>query len=86
LQPHDAGATAPGGDTLCVDDDPRFDCPLPAATLARRATTLKVRSAVLRIASTADLLRLKKIARTHRSAPGDVEDIAFLEAFRAKRR
>ena len=63
-----------------------FDFPLPAATLARRATTLKVRSAVLRIASEADLLRLKKIARAHRSSPGDAEDIAFLEARRAKRR
>ena len=63
-----------------------FDFPLPAATLARRATTLKVRSAALRIASEADLLRLKKIARNHRSSPGDAEDIAFLEARRAKRR
>ncbi len=63
-----------------------FDFPLPAAALARRATTVKVRSAVLRIASEADLLRLKKIARTHRSAPGDAEDIAFLEARRSKRR
>jgi len=63
-----------------------FDFPFPAAALARRATTLKVRSAVLRIASEADLLRLKKIARTHRSSPGDAEDIAFLEARRAKRR
>jgi len=63
-----------------------FDFPLPAATLARRATTLKVRSTVLRIASEADLLRLKKIARAHRSSPGDAEDIAFLEARRAKPR
>lgn len=62
-----------------------FDFPLPAATLARRATTLKVRSAVLRIASEVDLLRLKKIARTRRSSPGDAEDIAFLEARRTKR-
>ncbi len=63
-----------------------FDFPLPAATLARRATTLEVGSAALRIASEADLLRLKKIARDQRSAPGDAEDIAFLEARRAKRR
>jgi len=63
-----------------------FDFPLPAATLARPATTLKVRSAVLRIASEADLLRLKKIALTHRSSPGDTADVAFLEARRAKRR
>jgi hypothetical protein len=63
-----------------------FDFPLPAATLARRATTLKARSTVLRVASEADLLRLKKIARAHRTAPGDAEDIAFLEARRAPRR
>ena len=63
-----------------------FDFPLRAATLARRATTLKARSTVLRVASEADLLRLKKIARAHRSSPGDAEDIAFLEARRATRR
>jgi hypothetical protein len=62
-----------------------FDFPVPAAALARRATALKVRSAILRIASEADLLRLKKIARTHRSLPGDAEDIAFLEGRRATR-
>jgi hypothetical protein len=34
------------------------------------------------IASEQDLLRLKKIAKAHRSAPGDAQDIAFLEARR----
>jgi hypothetical protein len=63
-----------------------FDFPLPAADLARRARTLKVRSTALRIAAAADLLRLKKIARANRASPGDAEDIAFLEAHRAKRR
>lgn len=63
-----------------------FDFPLPAATLAARATTVKARSTVLRVASEADLLRLKRIARRHRSSPGDAEDIAFLEARRAKPR
>jgi hypothetical protein len=63
-----------------------FDFPLPAATLARRAATVKVRSRVWRVASEADLLRLKKIALADRSSPGDAEDIAFLEARRAKRR
>ena len=63
-----------------------FDFPLLAATLAMRATEIKARSVVLRVASEADLLRLKKIAREHRSSPGDAEDIAFLEARRAKRR
>ena len=63
-----------------------FDFPLPAATLARRATSVKARSIVLRIASEADLLRLKRIARARRSSPGDAEDVAFLEARRTKRR
>jgi hypothetical protein len=60
-----------------------FDFPIPAATLARDATLTKVRSRVLRVASEADLLRLKKIARERRTSPGDAEDIAFLEARRA---
>ena len=38
------------------------------------------------VASEADLLRLKKIARAHRASPGDAEDIAFLEARRMPRR
>jgi hypothetical protein len=63
-----------------------FDFPLPAADLARHATTLKVRSTAVRIASEADLLRLKQIARAHRASPGDAEDVAFLEARRARRR
>lgn len=57
-----------------------FDFPIPAATLAKAATSTKIRSALLRVASEADLLRLKKIARAGRSSPGDAEDIAFLEA------
>lgn len=63
-----------------------FDFPLAAATLARRATSVRARSIVLRVASEADLLRLKRIARAKRSWPGDAEDIAFLEARRAKGR
>ncbi len=63
-----------------------FDFPLPAAALARRATTVKVRSRAWRVASEADLLRLKRMARASRSSPGDAEDIAFLEAHRARRR
>jgi hypothetical protein len=66
--------------------DVLFDFPLPAATLARSAVTVKARSTVLRVASEADLLRLKKIAAASRSSPGDAEDIAFLEARRVKRR
>lgn len=57
-----------------------FDFPLPAATLAENAMRLKIRSHVFRIASEADLLTLKKIALKARAAPGDAQDIAFLEA------
>jgi hypothetical protein len=63
-----------------------FDFPLPAAALARRAVETKLRTYVLRVASEADLLRLKKIARERRSSPGDADDIAFLESRRAKRK
>lgn len=62
-----------------------FDFPMPAVALARRATTVKVRSVALHLASEADLLRLKQIARAGRTAPGDAEDIAFLEARRPMR-
>lgn len=61
-----------------------FDFPIPAATLAGRATSTRVRAHTFAIASEPDLLRLKRIARAARSAPGDAEDIAFLEA-RARR-
>jgi hypothetical protein len=37
---------------------------------------------VFEIASEQDLLRLKRIAKAARSAPGDAEDIAFLESRR----
>lgn len=57
-----------------------FDFPVPAATLAANATRIKIRSHVFHIASESDLLHLKQIARANRSAPGDAQDIAFLEA------
>jgi hypothetical protein len=59
-----------------------FDFPLPAATLAEHATRIKIRTHVFDIASETDLLRLKRIAKSARSAPGDAEDIAFLESRR----
>lgn len=65
--------------------DLMFDFPLPASTLAEHATMLKIRSHFFRIASEDDLLRLKRIAHRDRSAPGDAEDIAFLEARRARK-
>jgi hypothetical protein len=57
-----------------------FDFPIPAATLAARATRLKISRHAFAIASEQDLLHLKRVARSARSVPGDAEDIAFLEA------
>ena len=62
-----------------------FDFPVPAAELAKNTSRTKVRSRALRVASEDDLLRLKRIARVQRSAPGDAEDVAFLEARRKRR-
>ena len=59
-----------------------FDFPIPAAKLAERATRTKIRAHVFDVASEQDLLRLKRIAKAERSAPGDAEDIAFLESRR----
>jgi hypothetical protein len=57
-----------------------FDFPIAAATLAGRASRTKVRSYSFLVASEQDLLNLKRIANAERAAPGDAEDIAFLEA------
>jgi hypothetical protein len=57
-----------------------FDFPIAAAELAKHATRTKIRTHVFDIASEQDLLRLKRIAKAARSAPGDAEDIAFLES------
>ncbi|HXG87014.1 MAG TPA: hypothetical protein VNJ02_01665 [Vicinamibacterales bacterium] len=56
-----------------------FDFPVPASTLATRATRATVRSHVFRVASEQDLLHLKKLAKARRATPGDDHDIAFLE-------
>lgn len=56
-----------------------FDFPVPAETLVRTATKLTIRSVTFHVASEADLLRLKRIARAGRDAAGDAEDIAFLQ-------
>src|SRR5262249_10911956 len=57
-----------------------FDFPVAAAKLAARATRTTIRSHAFDIASEQDLLHLKRIAKSARSAPGDAEDISFLEA------
>ena len=61
-----------------------FDFPIPAAELVKTATTMKVRSQVLRVASEENLLRLKRMAQAGRSSPGDAQDIEFLEARRKR--
>ena len=61
-----------------------FDFPIPAAELAKHATRTKIRTHVIDIAAEEDLLRLKKIAKAARSAPGDAEDIAFLKSRRKR--
>ena len=61
-----------------------FDFPIPAAKLAGRATRTRIRTHVFDIACEQDLLRLKRIAKAARSAPGDAEDIAFLESRRKR--
>jgi hypothetical protein len=57
-----------------------FDFPIPATKLAEHATRIKIRTHPFDIASEQDLLQLKRIAQAARSAPGDAEDIAFLES------
>ena len=57
-----------------------FDFPMAASKLSAQATRTKIGGQSLAVASARDLLRLKKIARAARSAPGDAEDIAFLRA------
>ena len=73
-----------GGMALVVRGSRRvdllFDFPIEAAALASRATRTKIQSHVFAIASDEDLLELKTIAAAARSAPGDAEDIAFLQA------
>ena len=61
-----------------------FDFPIPAAKLAEHATRTTIRTYVFDIASEQDLLRLKRIAKAARSAPGDAEDIAFLMSRRKR--
>ena len=61
-----------------------FDFPIPAAQLALNATRTRIRTHLFEVASEQDLLRLKQIAVAQRSAPGDAEDIAFLESRRRR--
>lgn len=57
-----------------------FDFPLDAVSLESRATKMRIQSHLFAVASDQDLLALKRIAAAARAAPGDAEDIAFLES------
>jgi hypothetical protein len=61
-----------------------FDYPAPADEVAGNATRATIRGYRFEVASLADLLRLKRIARETRSFAGDAEDIAFLERLSEK--
>ena len=56
-----------------------FDFPVAADTLAARAKSMRIRSHLFHVASPQDLLELKRTAISARSAPGDTEDLAYLE-------
>jgi hypothetical protein len=66
--------------TTLLRIDLLFDFPVAAAELAANAVETKIRGRVLNVASAEDLLRLKEIAATKRSAAGDAQDIEFLKA------
>jgi len=66
--------------------DVLFDFPIPAGDLATRSLSAKTPEGRLRIASEADLLKLKLMARANRSLATDEQDIAFLESRRSTAR
>lgn len=61
-----------------------FDFPIEATELVQQATRMKIRGQLFDVASEVDLLRLKRIALADRKAPGDAEDVAFLERRRRR--
>jgi hypothetical protein len=64
--------------------DVLFDFPIPAHELAHRSVLARTPAGVLRVASEADLLRLKQIAHAKRALATDAQDIGFLESRKAK--
>lgn len=56
-----------------------FDFPVPAAVLTKGATRVRLGAHTLSVAGEQDLIDLKKIAAANRDAPGDEEDLAFLQ-------
>lgn len=62
-----------------------FDFPILAKELVAEAKKRKIRSHSICIASESHLIRLKKLAKSARSKPGDAEDLAFLESLGRKK-
>lgn len=81
----DAPATAYFESTDRPSSRPVVRLPHPGGN-ARRTCEAHHHSLAFAIASEPDLLRLKRIAKAARSAPGDAEDIAFLESRRKRSR
>ncbi|MBF0106997.1 MAG: hypothetical protein HQM16_16915 [Deltaproteobacteria bacterium] len=55
-----------------------LDFPLPASELVTRAKIKKIRSYSFRVASTADIIKLKKISYKDRASAADAADLEFL--------
>jgi hypothetical protein len=66
--------------------DVLFDFPISARELAGRSVPARTPAGVLQVASEADLLLLKQIARSGRALATDEQDIAFLEARKSPRK
>ena len=56
-----------------------LDFPLPAQEIAHRATKIKIKSRLLRIASIEDLIRMKELAYADRHSAADATDLEFLK-------
>lgn len=56
-----------------------FDFPIPARTLLRDAVRVRLGGERVPVASATRLLELKRLAAAARDAPGDAEDIRFLQ-------
>jgi len=64
-----------------LEVDVFVDPPLPFEEVWSRAQTMEVAGATVRVASIGDLIALKRVA----GRPKDLDDIAALEAIRARR-
>lgn len=63
-----------------------LDFPLPAQDIARRATKIKIKSRLLRIASIEDLIRMKELAYADRHSAADATDLEFLKNLQSRQK